>query len=103
VGRQVSGADKFEIQNGKLQLIFNCTSSTGTVAEAVQEAFKNWEISKKNYDFKNPNPTSFSLLVWKETQECGIGVAKKGDKAYVVLQVPSGNMRGSFDKNVLPA
>jgi len=93
----------FKIANGKLQLIFNCTSSTGTIDDAVQGAFKSWEMSKSNYDFNNPSPTSFSLLVWKETKESGIGVAKKGDKTYVVLQVPSGNMRGAFEQNVLKA
>lgn len=47
---------------------------------------------------------SFTQLVWKGTKEVGFGIAKNQDGVYffVAEYLPSGNIRGQYETNVLP-
>ena len=47
---------------------------------------------------------AFTQLVWQDSRDVGIGIAKsKTDKIYVVANFnPPGNLVGSFKKQVLP-
>lgn len=64
------------------------------------------ESSLYNYDTPGytPNIAHFSQIVWKNTQELGIGYAfaREGLKMYVVAQYkPPGNYAFSYSTNVL--
>ena len=69
--------------------------------------FKKWSKESENYDFnKNHferNALHFTQIIWKETNEIGIGIANEVvNKKYcvVVLYYPPGNTLGEFPKNV---
>ena len=69
--------------------------------------FGKWSKESENYDFKKKhfekNALHFTQIIWKETNEIGIGIANDVvNKKYcaVVLYYPLGNTLGEFSKNV---
>ena len=69
--------------------------------------FEKWSKESQNYDFnKNhfeKNALHFTQIIWKETNEIGVGIANdEVNKKYcvVVLYSPPGNTLGKFPKNV---
>lgn len=57
------------------------------------------------YDYDQPghgdDTAQFTQLVWKSTRKVGIGISSNG-KYLVANYLPAGNLRGSFQQNVLP-
>lgn len=92
----------------------NIASASGHSADFVEEAIratKSWynELYDPGYDFGNPGWQSgaghFTQIVWKETSELGIGIARNGRKYVTVGRYrKAGNMTnaGYFERNVLP-
>lgn len=73
------------------------------------EAVDSWYSEIKDYNFSRPgfssNTGHFTQVVWKDTEELGIGLATDGNTIFVVGQYqPAGNITnaGYFEKNVLP-
>ena len=58
------------------------------------------------YDYRNkdPEPSNFTQMVWKNSELIGFGMQKslKGKYYYVINYSPTGNVDGQFQKNVLP-
>ncbi|XP_030374306.1 uncharacterized protein LOC115623894 [Scaptodrosophila lebanonensis] len=67
---------------------------------------RDWYNEIKEYDYDNPKLSKetehFTQLVWKSTEELGVGVAKgaRGDSFVVARYVPPGNVPGYFEDNV---
>ncbi|KAJ6643135.1 Golgi-associated plant pathogenesis-related protein 1 [Pseudolycoriella hygida] len=66
-----------------------------------------WYDEIKLYNYKNASFSSgtghFTQVVWKNTTDLGVGVARIGNEAYVVASYyPPGNYSGEFSKNVFP-
>ena len=63
------------------------------------------ENKEYNYKSKDPEPSNFTQMVWKDTQYIGFGMQKDSDgKYYYVLNYyPTGNVDGQFHKNVSPS
>ena len=57
-----------------------------------------------NYKNKDPEPSNFTQMVWKNSDLIGFGMKKslKGKYYYVINYYPTGNIDGQFQKNVLP-
>ena len=56
-----------------------------------------------NYQDKDPEPSNFTQMVWKNTQLIGFGMQKSKGKYYFVINYyPTGNIDGQFQKNVFP-
>jgi hypothetical protein len=76
---------------------------------AGKVAAASWYSEIKQYNFRRGGFTMqtghFTQLVWKGSQRLGVGIATgRSGKTYVVAQYsPSGNMKGKFQTNVLPA
>uniref|UniRef100_A0A8C1J1S2 GLI pathogenesis-related 2 n=1 Tax=Cyprinus carpio TaxID=7962 RepID=A0A8C1J1S2_CYPCA len=75
-----------------------------------REAVESWYSEIKDYNFSRPGFTSqtghFTQVVWKDTNEVGVGLATDGNTTFVVGQyLPAGNISnaGYFERNVLPA
>ncbi|KAL2100078.1 hypothetical protein ACEWY4_004472 [Coilia grayii] len=75
-----------------------------------KEAVENWYSEIKDYSFRRPGFQSgtghFTQVVWKGSEELGVGLATDGNTVIVVGQyLPAGNISnpGYFEKNVLPA
>lgn len=76
-----------------------------------QEAVDSWYSENKNYNFKKPgfrgDTGHFTQVVWKDSKECGVGIATDGKGLFFVVgqYSPAGNITnpGYFEKNVLPA
>uniref|UniRef100_A0A8C1S6W1 GLI pathogenesis-related 2 n=1 Tax=Cyprinus carpio TaxID=7962 RepID=A0A8C1S6W1_CYPCA len=71
---------------------------------------ESWYSEIKDYNFSRPGFSSktghFTQVVWKDTNEVGVGLATDGNTTFVVGQyLPAGNITnaGYFEKNVLPA
>ncbi|XP_072570790.1 uncharacterized protein [Paramormyrops kingsleyae] len=75
-----------------------------------KDAVESWYSEIKDYDFSKPgyqkNTGHFTQVVWKDSQEMGIGMATDGKgKVFVVAQYrPAGNITnaGYYERNVLP-
>ncbi|KAM4662523.1 uncharacterized protein O3C94_011005 isoform 2-T2 [Discoglossus pictus] len=75
------------------------------------EPVDSWYDEIKNYDFGRPgfrsNTGHFTQVVWKDSQEVGVGVATDGNGLFFVVGQydPAGNITnpGYFEKNVLPS
>jgi uncharacterized protein YkwD len=72
-------------------------------------AADSWYDEIKDYNFKNPDSSSgvvghFTQLVWKDSEEIGIGCAQSRDGAYYVVAnyFPAGNYIGEETENVFP-
>ncbi|XP_037046709.1 Golgi-associated plant pathogenesis-related protein 1-like [Bradysia coprophila] len=66
-----------------------------------------WYSEIKQYNYKNATFSSgtghFTQVVWKNSLELGVGVARVGNEVYVVASYyPPGNFGGEFSKNVFP-
>ncbi|XP_031433414.1 uncharacterized protein glipr2 isoform X2 [Clupea harengus] len=75
-----------------------------------KEAVDSWYSEIKDYNFSRPGFQSstghFTQVVWKGTEELGVGLATDGKTTFVVGQyLPAGNISnpGYFEKNVLAA
>ncbi|XP_064162958.1 GLI pathogenesis-related 2 isoform X1 [Anguilla rostrata] len=75
-----------------------------------KEAVDSWYSEIKDYSFSKPgfrsNTGHFTQVVWKSTEEVGVGLATDGNTVFVVGQYsPAGNItnQGYFENNVLPA
>ena len=56
-----------------------------------------------NYQDKDPEPSNFTQMIWKNTQLIGFGMQKSKGKYYFVINYyPTGNVDGQFRKNVFP-
>ncbi|CAK1548707.1 unnamed protein product [Leptosia nina] len=83
-------------------------SSDPNVKIRARDCIDRWYNEINEYSFgKEPevlNCGHFTQIVWKNTQELGIGSAKsKSGKLYIVANYyPPGNYGGQFVKNVLP-
>lgn len=71
------------------------------------EVVKAWYDEIKHYRFGQPSPGNFSQVghftqvVWKESRELGVGIAKNGNNIYVVCNYdPPGNFMGKYAANV---
>lgn len=86
--------------------LFMAESSKSDFMPTAESVVKSWydEISKYNFGDKPIAGTGhFTQLVWKGSEELGIGLAKKGGKVVVVANYsPPGNIIGRFKENVLP-
>ncbi|KAI8129994.1 Golgi-associated plant pathogenesis-related protein 1 [Lucilia cuprina] len=65
-----------------------------------------WYSGIDDYNYQNPGyiaaSASFTQVVWKNSQELGVGVAKVGRSTYVVCNYnPKGNIKDEFAENVL--
>ena len=58
-----------------------------------------------NYKSKEPEPSNFTQMVWKNSELIGFGMQKSSDGRYffVLNYFPSGNVDGQFKKNVFPS
>uniref|UniRef100_A0A0N4ZEH6 SCP domain-containing protein n=1 Tax=Parastrongyloides trichosuri TaxID=131310 RepID=A0A0N4ZEH6_PARTI len=68
-----------------------------------------WYEEKKKYNFSHTAVNKvaivghFTQLVWKKSKTIGFGFGKNGSMIFVVcLYYPRGNIRGQYEKNVLP-
>ena len=68
-----------------------------------------WYEEIKDYNFNNPRQKTgvvghFTQLVWKGSEQVGIGCAQSSDGAYYVTAnyYPAGNWVGEEKKNVFP-
>ncbi|XP_026104089.1 uncharacterized protein LOC113075622 isoform X1 [Carassius auratus] len=84
--------------------------SSATKKLTGREAVESWYSEIKDYNFSRPGFSSktghFTQVVWKDTDEVGVGLATDGKTTFVVGQyLPAGNVNtaGYFEKNVLPA
>ncbi|XP_067431491.1 GLI pathogenesis-related 2 [Thunnus thynnus] len=82
-------------------------SSSAPLKLTGKEAVESWYNEIKDYNWSRPGYSGstghFTQVVWKESTELGVGLATDGKKVFVVGQYrPAGNMRGCFEKNVLP-
>ena len=64
-----------------------------------------WYGEEKKYNYSigdfSPETGHFTALVWKSTQEIGVGIAKSGASQIVVMNFyPAGNVLGKFQENV---
>lgn len=75
-------------------------------SEAAVQATNFWYNEVSQYDYDNPGFSSstghFTQIVWKSSQNLGIGVARSSSGVYVCGSYdPSGNFPGEFPENVL--
>ncbi|XP_029294651.1 Golgi-associated plant pathogenesis-related protein 1-like [Cottoperca gobio] len=89
--------------------IYNMWSSS-TINLTGKEAVDSWYSEIKEYNWSTPGYNSktghFTQVVWKNSNELGVGMATDGNKVFVVGQYrPAGNvnMPGYFETNVLSA
>ena len=67
-----------------------------------------WYNENVNYDFNDPGfntgTANFTQLVWKDSKEIGIGLAKCRNGEYIAVAnyYPAGNIDESYTENVLP-
>lgn len=71
-------------------------------------AVDDWYAEIKDYNFSKPGfdekTGHFTQVVWKSSNQIGVGVACKGSTTYVVANYnPPGNYDGEFPQNVLRA
>ena len=57
-----------------------------------------------DYNDRDPEPSNFTQMVWKNSELIGFGMQKNSDHKYyfVINYFPSGNVEGQFKKNVFP-
>lgn len=85
----------------------NIAMFSGKFETAADEATNMWYGEVKNYRFDKPgfqgNTGHFTQVVWKESQEMGMGRAQTADGrlTFVVARYkPAGNMLNHFQENV---
>ena len=57
-----------------------------------------------DYNDRDPEPSNFTQMVWKNSELIGFGMQKNSSNKYyfVINYFPSGNVEGQFKKNVYP-
>uniref|UniRef100_A0A1Q3FQL7 Putative cysteine-rich secretory protein-2 n=1 Tax=Culex tarsalis TaxID=7177 RepID=A0A1Q3FQL7_CULTA len=72
-----------------------------------EDAVRSWYDEIKYYKFGQPSPGNFSQVghftqvVWKESRELGVGMARNGNNVYIVCNYdPPGNFMGKYASNV---
>ncbi|XP_063699506.1 venom allergen 5-like [Culicoides brevitarsis] len=81
---------------------------TGNISVKGDDAVDSWYSEIKDYTFAAGKFTSgtghFTQVVWKESRELGVGMAKNSkNQIFVVCNYdPAGNYEGQFRENVLP-
>lgn len=75
-------------------------------SDAVKEATKEWYSEVSTYNYNNPGISMatghFTQVVWKNSKNLGIGVARSLRGVYVCANYdPPGNFKGQFPQNVL--
>ena len=85
---------------GEIIFHFNENDSLSHIISSFYEQ----EISKYNYKSKNPKPSNFTQIIWKNSKYIGIGCSKTRDNIiYVVINFyPPGNINNEFSLNVFP-
>ncbi len=81
----------------------------GGLAMVGELPTNSWYDEINDYSFNNPDKSKgdighFTQLVWKESEEVGIGCAQSSDGSFycVANYYPAGNCLGEFKKNVFP-
>ncbi|KAM7351071.1 Golgi-associated plant pathogenesis-related protein 1-like, partial [Cochliomyia hominivorax] len=72
-----------------------------------QEPVVYWYNGIKDYDFQRPGyspaTAGFTQVIWKNSKQLGVGIAKFGYSTYVVCNYdPKGNILDKYSENVLP-
>lgn len=85
----------------------NLYACFGKTVVGGEDAVKSWYDEIKHYRFGQPSPGNFSQVghftqvVWKESRELGVGMAKNGNNVYIVCNYdPPGNFMGKYASNV---
>lgn len=89
VGQNLACAEKKHVEKG-----------WGAVA-----ATKLWYRERKRYDWRHPRfrkgYSHFTQMMWKESREVGIGMARTPYRVIVVANYyPMGNIEGAFKENI---
>lgn len=84
----------------------NIATMRGSSPFTGQAATKLWYQSGKNFNYKlnsMQNASGFTQVIWKDSKEIGVGMARKGTSTYVVaIYYPVGNVVGRITQNVFP-
>ena len=72
--------------------------------ENIISSFYEEESLKYNYNNRNPRPSNFTQIIWKNSKYIGIGCSKTKDNTiYTVINFyPPGNITNEFKSNVFP-
>ena len=101
-------AKENSLRNGDTDDGENLYAISGKPDLKGHEAVEKWYNGVSNYKFHRPGFQSdaghFTQIVWKNTQEIGVGKAKTSDgKVFVVARYrPAGNVVNRFEQNVFP-
>ena len=82
-------------------------SSSGQVLPRAEAVVDRWYSEIQNYNFNKPGfhaeTGHFTQLVWKSSQELGMGIVQAADGTWYVVgnYSPPGNIAGQFPTNVL--
>lgn len=102
------GQTEHRDQNEYGENIFYAWSTDPAFTVSGRDPVDKWYSEINNHKFgrepTNLDSGHFSQVIWEETKEIGVGVAKsKEGQVYVVAYYsPPGNVIGSFTKNVKP-
>ncbi|XP_055920676.1 Golgi-associated plant pathogenesis-related protein 1-like [Eupeodes corollae] len=71
----------------------------------AQTVVKTWYDEISYYNFDRPEKVhgvdQFTQLIWKSTREIGVGIEKRGQNTWIVVNYgPKGNIPGQFEMNV---
>ena len=85
---------------GEIIFCFNENNSP----EDIIDSFYEEEYLKYDYNNKNPKPSNFTQIIWKNSKYIGIGCSKtKENLIYIVINFyPPGNIKNEFLDNVFP-
>src|SRR5919197_5765685 len=81
--------------------------SSGQALPRAEAVVDRWYSEVKDYNFNKPGfhmgTGHFTQLVWKSSQELGMGIAQAADGTWYVVgnYSPPGNISGQFPTNVL--
>lgn len=104
---RLSKKGKLEYSNTKYngEILGESVYQSKNIIDPLRLAKNLYDENKEyNYKSKDPEPSNFTQMVWKDTQYIGFGMQKGSDgKYYYVLNYyPTGNVDGQFHKNVSP-
>ena len=68
---------------------------------------KLWYSSGRSFDYERANSLqnadTFTQVIWKSTQEIGLGLARQDNNVYIIcLYFPAGNIVEDIPENVYP-
>ena len=100
-----------EATKGRGESIYSYWTNDPKYKITGKSVIDNWYKEIDNYNFSHSEDQiktnfqkvgNFTQLVWKNSEELGIGLAEKEGKRIVVAHyMPGGNVIGQFKKNVL--